>query len=142
MRCDITYGTNNEFGFDYLRDNMKPTKELQAQGQLNYAIIDEVDSILIDEARTPLIISGPAFDDVRKYAEADRIARLLKKETHFEVKEKERTCHLNDEGVREAERIAGDRKLLHARQHGVAPPDRQLRSRPIISTSGIATTSR
>src|SRR3954463_1325389 len=104
---DITYGTNNEFGFDYLRDNMKPSRELQAQGPLNYAIIDEVDSILIDEARTPLIISGPAFDDVRKYAEADRIARLLKNVVHFEVKEKERTCHLNDEGVREAERIAG-----------------------------------
>lgn len=104
---DVTYGTNNEFGFDYLRDNMKPTKDLQAQGQLHYAIIDEVDSILIDEARTPLIISGPAFDDVRKYAEADRIARLLKKELHFEVKEKERTCHLNDEGIREAERLAG-----------------------------------
>ncbi len=105
--CDITYGTNNEFGFDYLRDNMKPTRELQAQGNLNYAIIDEVDSILIDEARTPLIISGPAFDDVRKYAEADRIARLLKKGEHFEVKEKERTAHLTDDGVREAERIAG-----------------------------------
>ena len=74
---DITYGTNNEFGFDYLRDNMKPTKDLQSQKELYYAIIDEVDSILIDEARTPLIISGPAFDDVRKYAEADRIARLL-----------------------------------------------------------------
>src|SRR5262245_5741329 len=105
--CDITYGTNNEFGFDYLRDNMKPAREMQAQGQLHYAIIDEVDSILIDEARTPLIISGPAFDDVRKYAEADRISRLLKKDVHFEVKEKERTCHLNDEGIREAERIAG-----------------------------------
>jgi preprotein translocase subunit SecA len=105
--CDITYGTNNEFGFDYLRDNMKPTRELQAQGPLTYAIIDEVDSILIDEARTPLIISGPAFDDVRKYAEADRIARLLHKGEHFEVKEKERTCHLNDVGIREAERIAG-----------------------------------
>jgi preprotein translocase subunit SecA len=104
---DITYGTNNEFGFDYLRDNMKPVRELQAQGPLYYAIIDEVDSILIDEARTPLIISGPAFDDVRKYAEADRIARLLKKDVHFEVKEKERTCHLNDEGIREAERLAG-----------------------------------
>jgi preprotein translocase subunit SecA len=104
---DITYGTNNEFGFDYLRDNMKPTKETQAQGFLNYAIIDEVDSILIDEARTPLIISGPAFDDVKKYSEADRIARLLKKNEHFEVKEKERTCHLNDAGIREAERIAG-----------------------------------
>jgi len=105
--CDITYGTNNEFGFDYLRDNMKPSKDLQAQGQLYYAIIDEVDSILIDEARTPLIISGPAFDDVRKYAEADRIARLLRRDVHFEVKEKERTCHLTDEGVRDAERIAG-----------------------------------
>ncbi len=104
---DITYGTNNEFGFDYLRDNMKPTRETQSQGALNYAIIDEVDSILIDEARTPLIISGPAFDDVKKYSEADRIARLLKKGIHFEVKEKERTCHLNDEGIREAERIAG-----------------------------------
>ena len=104
---DITYGTNNEFGFDYLRDNMKPTKELQSQGKLHYGIIDEVDSILIDEARTPLIISGPAFDDVRKYAEADRIARLLRKDHHFEVKEKERTCHLNDEGIREAERLAG-----------------------------------
>ncbi|MDR3634813.1 MAG: preprotein translocase subunit SecA [Isosphaeraceae bacterium] len=104
---DITYGTNNEFGFDYLRDNMKPTREQQAQGILHYAIIDEVDSILIDEARTPLIISGPAFDDVRKYAEADRIARLLQKDKHFEVKEKERTCHLNDEGIREAERLAG-----------------------------------
>ncbi len=105
--CNITYGTNNEFGFDYLRDNMNPTRELQSQGELYYAIIDEVDSILIDEARTPLIISGPAFDDVRKYAEADRIARLLRRDAHFEVKEKERTCHLNDEGIREAERIAG-----------------------------------
>jgi preprotein translocase subunit SecA len=105
--CDITYGTNNEFGFDYLRDNMKPTKDYQSQGELNYAIIDEVDSILIDEARTPLIISGPAFDDVTKYAEADRIARQLKRDVHFEVKEKERTCHLNDEGVREAEKVAG-----------------------------------
>ncbi len=105
--CDITYGTNNEFGFDYLRDNMKPSPEHQCQKMLNYAIIDEVDSILIDEARTPLIISGPAFDDVRKYAEADRIARLLKRDLHFEVKEKERTCHLTDDGVREAEKIAG-----------------------------------
>jgi preprotein translocase subunit SecA len=105
--CDITYGTNNEFGFDYLRDNMKPTKDMQCQRELFYAIIDEVDSILIDEARTPLIISGPAFDDVARYAEADRIARQLRRDIHFEVKEKERTCHLTDEGVREAEKIAG-----------------------------------
>jgi preprotein translocase subunit SecA len=114
--CDITYGTNNEFGFDYLRDNMRPAargderypkESQQSQGRLNYAIVDEVDNILIDEARTPLIISGPAYDDVRKYSEADRIARLLKRDVHFVVNEKDHTAHLTDEGVREAERLAG-----------------------------------
>jgi preprotein translocase subunit SecA len=75
--CDITYGTNNEFGFDYLRDNMKTSIEQMVQGPLQYAIIDEVDSILIDEARTPLIISGPAFDDVTRYSKADQVARKL-----------------------------------------------------------------
>ena len=74
---DITYGTNNEFGFDYLRDNMKTSLDRMVQGQLQYAIIDEVDSILIDEARTPLIISGPAFDDVTRYKKADQVARKL-----------------------------------------------------------------
>jgi len=75
--CDITYGTNNEFGFDYLRDNMKMSLEQMVQGPLEYAIIDEVDSILIDEARTPLIISGPAFDDVNRYKKADQVAKKL-----------------------------------------------------------------
>ncbi|MGB2862285.1 MAG: preprotein translocase subunit SecA [Sedimentisphaerales bacterium] len=75
--CDITYGTNNEFGFDYLRDNMKTSIEQMVQGPLQYAIIDEVDSILIDEARTPLIISGPAFDDVTRYGKADQVSRKL-----------------------------------------------------------------
>jgi preprotein translocase subunit SecA len=75
--CDITYGTNNEFGFDYLRDNMKISLEQMVQGPLEYAIIDEVDSILIDEARTPLIISGPAYDDVDRYKKADQVARKL-----------------------------------------------------------------
>ncbi len=75
--CDITYGTNNEFGFDYLRDNMKISLQQMAQGPLEYAIIDEVDSILIDEARTPLIISGPAQDDVTRYKKADHVARQL-----------------------------------------------------------------
>ncbi len=75
--CDITYGTNSEFGFDYLRDNMKMNLRAQVQGPLDYVIIDEVDSILIDEARTPLIISGPAHDDVSKYKWADNIARVL-----------------------------------------------------------------
>jgi preprotein translocase subunit SecA len=74
---DITYGTNNEFGFDYLRDNMKISLEQMVQGPLQYAIIDEVDSILVDEARTPLIISGPAFDDVSRYKKADEVARRL-----------------------------------------------------------------
>jgi preprotein translocase subunit SecA len=114
--CDITYGTNNEFGFDYLRDNMRiaargddryPKNQQQSQGPLNFAIIDEVDNILIDEARTPLIISGPAEDDVTKYTRADKVARQLKKDVHFEVKEKEHTANLTDEGVREAERLAG-----------------------------------
>ncbi|TFG47871.1 MAG: preprotein translocase subunit SecA, partial [Candidatus Brocadiia bacterium] len=75
--CDITYGTNNEFGFDYLRDNMKISIEQMVQGELVYAIIDEVDSILVDEARTPLIISGPALDDVSRYKKADLVARKL-----------------------------------------------------------------
>ncbi len=114
--CDITYGTNNEFGFDYLRDNMRraarddkrfPKSQQQSQGRLNYAVIDEVDNILIDEARTPLIISGPAHDNPRKYADADRVARLLKEKVHFEVNEKDHNVGLTDEGVREAERLAG-----------------------------------
>lgn len=105
--CDITYGTNNEFGFDYLRDNMKMYAEEQVQGKLNYAIIDEIDNILIDEARTPLIISGRAHDDVSKYPKADKIARQLQRDLHFEVKEKEHTCHLTETGVRYAEELAG-----------------------------------
>ena len=114
--CDITYGTNNEFGFDYLRDNMRPAAKAdnryprsaqQVQGKLNYAIIDEVDNILIDEARTPLIISGPAHDDVNRYRVADRIARQLRRDAHFEVNEKEHSAHLTDDGVRRAEELAG-----------------------------------
>ncbi len=115
-QCDITYGTNNEFGFDYLRDNMRPAGKgddrfpsdaQQCQGPLNYAIIDEVDNILIDEARTPLIISGPADLDLGRYAEADRVARQLQKEIHFTVDEKQHNVTLTDEGVRAAEELAG-----------------------------------
>ncbi len=121
--CDITYGTNSEFGFDYLRDNMKPARwgdpnffPFQQQCQrppLNFAIIDEVDNILIDEARTPLIISGQAFSDLRRYTKANDIAVQLtdlQKNSpgkYFEVKEKEHTCHLTDEGIRKAEELAG-----------------------------------
>ncbi len=105
--CDITYGTSNQFGFDYLRDNMKPTNELQVQGPLDYAVVDEIDNILIDEARTPLIISGPAHDNLEKYPRANEIAKQLKVNVDFEVKEKDHTCHLTEEGVRRAEQLAG-----------------------------------
>lgn len=114
--CDITYGTNNEFGFDYLRDNMRPAArgderypkpQQQSQGNLNFAIIDEVDNILIDEARTPLIISGPAHQNIRQYGEADRIARALKRDEHFTVNEKDHSATLTDDGVRAAEKMAG-----------------------------------
>ena len=105
--CDILYGTNNEFGFDYLRDNMKWSTAEQVQKNLNFAIIDEVDSILIDEARTPLIISGPPEGKAEKYLMADRIARQLKEGEHFEVKEKEQQCLLTEEGIERAEELAG-----------------------------------
>jgi preprotein translocase subunit SecA len=105
--CDIVYGTNNEFGFDYLRDNMKQREEEQVQKQLYYAIVDEVDSILIDEARTPLIISGPAEESSDKYILADQVARKLVIDEHFEVKEKERSAHLLEAGIIEAEKLIG-----------------------------------
>ena len=104
---DITYGTNNEFGFDYLRDNMKTSRAEQVQGDLAYAIVDECDSVLIDEARTPLIISGPAFESTEKYAKADEVARGLRSGRDFEIKEKEHQCPLNEEGTRRAEELVG-----------------------------------
>jgi preprotein translocase subunit SecA len=105
--CDIVYGTNNEFGFDYLRDNMKTRSEEQVQKDLYFAIVDEVDSILIDEARTPLIISGPAEEGSDKYKLADKIARTLVAEEHYEVKEKEKSAHLLEAGIIEAEKMVG-----------------------------------
>jgi preprotein translocase subunit SecA len=104
---DITYGTNNEFGFDYLRDNMKSRADLQVQKHLHFAIVDEVDSILVDEARTPLIISGMPEQSTRKYYVADGVARRLVKGKHFEVKEKEHTVILTDEGIEEAQKLVG-----------------------------------
>jgi len=105
--CDITYGTNNEFGFDYLRDNMKIRKEDQVQRGLHYAIIDEVDSILIDEARTPLIISGPAEESTDKYYIANRVAQRLQRGRDYEVKEKEHQIVLTEEGIERAEKLVG-----------------------------------
>src|SRR5262249_22499914 len=97
--ADITYGTNNEFGFDYLRDNMAWSLEECVQRGHNFAIVDEVDSILIDEARTPLIISGPAEHSAKWYTEFARIAPLLKRDTHYEVDEGKRTVGVTEDGV-------------------------------------------
>jgi preprotein translocase subunit SecA len=105
--CDVTYGTNNEFGFDYLRDNMKWRADDQVQKRLNFAIVDEVDSILVDEARTPLIISGEGEGTTERYVLADRIARQLKPDVHFEIKLKEHQCILNEEGIDRAEKLVG-----------------------------------
>jgi preprotein translocase subunit SecA len=102
--CDVTYGTNNEIGFDYLRDNMKYRLDAMAQRPFNYAIVDEVDSILIDEARTPLIISGPAEDSSELYRRADTVIPRLQAE-HFEKDEKNRTVVLTDAGVEAVEDI-------------------------------------
>lgn len=114
-RSDVTYGTNNEFGFDYLRDNMKFSIERMAQRELNYAIVDEVDSILIDEARTPLIISGPSDPSTDKYKLVNNIIPGLKKETHFTVDEKAKSAILTQEGVAEAERRLGIENLYDSR---------------------------
>ena len=102
--ADITYGTNNEFGFDYLRDNMVIYKEERVQRKLNYCVVDEVDSILIDEARTPLIISGQGEKSTDFYKIADFFVKRLKVETHFTVDEKGHAVMLTDEGVEEAEK--------------------------------------
>ena len=101
---DITYGTNNEFGFDYLRDNMKFRMSDVVQKQHHYAIVDEVDSILVDEARTPLIISGPTEDSTDIYYKVDNLIRKLRKTDHFQVDEKTRTVSLLEDGVAAAEK--------------------------------------
>ena len=103
--CDITYGTNNEFGFDYLRDNMKFNIEDYVQRVLNYAIVDEVDSILIDEARTPLIISGPAEESTDKYYKINRIIPSLKQGEDYQLEEKSHTAFLTEEGVGHVEKL-------------------------------------
>jgi preprotein translocase subunit SecA len=106
-RADITYGTNNEFGFDYLRDNMKFDLATCVQRSHYFAIVDEVDSILIDEARTPLIISGASDDSTTKYYEADAVIPKLTRETEYQVDEKQHTATLTEAGIEKAERLLG-----------------------------------
>ena len=108
---DITYGTNNEFGFDYLRDNMKYERESMVQRKFNFAIVDEVDSILIDEARTPLIISGPTDDKTDLYLRVDAIVKQLQKES-YELDEKQKSIILTENGTELAERMLEDAGLL------------------------------
>ncbi|MBF0399274.1 MAG: preprotein translocase subunit SecA [Magnetococcales bacterium] len=110
--ADITYGTNNEFGFDFLRDNMKFTLEELVQRPLHYAIVDEVDSILIDEARTPLIISGPTEDNTDKYYRVDRLIPSLQKDIHFTIDEKTRTVVFTEEGSEKIESLLTEHGIL------------------------------
>jgi preprotein translocase subunit SecA len=114
--CDITYGTNNEYGFDYLRDNMKFHLEDMVQRELHYSIVDEVDSILIDEARTPLIISGPAEEATDKYVRVNSIIGYLKKDADYKVDEKARSVLLTeDSGIPKIERLLGVENLYDPR---------------------------
>ncbi len=103
--CDITYGTNNEFGFDYLRDNMSYSAEQMAQRNHSFVIVDEVDSILIDEARTPLIISGPTNRSMQDYSDANIIAMKLTKDDHFTVDEKDKVVLITEDGITKAEEL-------------------------------------
>ena len=98
MKNDILYTTNNELGFDYLRDNMVVKKENRVQRELNFAILDEVDSILIDEARTPLIISGGKMESKNLYVSADTFVKTLKKDTDYTVDEKTKSVSLTEDG--------------------------------------------
>ncbi|WP_373002647.1 preprotein translocase subunit SecA [Sulfurimonas sp.] len=110
-KCDITYGTNNEFGFDYLRDNMSYSADQMAQRNHNFVIVDEVDSILIDEARTPLIISGPTNRGLEDYKIADGIAMNLIKDEHFTVDEKDKVILITEDGITKAEELFGVENL-------------------------------
>ena len=105
--CDITYGTNNEFGFDYLRDNMAVDLHYTVQRELNYAIVDEVDNILIDEARTPLIISGQGDEGVDRYAQFAQIVAHLRNDVHYEIDLKRRSVSLTEEGIDRVESVLG-----------------------------------
>ena len=116
--ADITYGTNNEYGFDYLRDNMKFNLEDYVQRELHFAIVDEVDNILIDEARTPLIISGPAEESTQKYYSLNRVIPRLQREVDYAIDEKLRTATLTEEGVAKVERILGVRNLYDPSEIG------------------------
>lgn len=116
--ADITYGTNNEFGFDYLRDNMKFSLDDYVQRELQFAIVDEVDNILVDEARTPLIISGPAEESTQKYYSINRVIPRLQKDVDYSIDEKLRTATLTEEGIAKVERLLGVKNLYDPAEIG------------------------
>lgn len=109
--CDVTYGTNTEFGFDYLRDNMATDIDECVQRELNYAIVDEVDSILVDEARTPLIISGAGDEDVSNYTNADKFVKVRVREGDYAIDEKTKQIALTDSGVKKMEKFFGIKNI-------------------------------
>ena len=110
-QCDITYATNNELGFDFLRDNMKFTKESKVQRAFNYAVIDEVDSILIDEARTPLIISGPVDDSTEMHGKVNALVRMLEK-GDYEIDEKAKSVTLTEPGINRIELLLAENGMI------------------------------
>ena len=138
--CDITYGTNNEFGFDYLRDNMAMSRAVQVQRGHHYCIVDEIDSILIDEARTPLIISGRVADAAKLYVKFASIARGLQRDVHYEVDEEKRTVAPLEEGVHAVERALGidnlydqvSQNLVHQLQAGLRAKELYRKDRDYI----------
>jgi len=124
-QADVTYGTNSEFGFDYLRDNMRLSVEQRSQRGHHYAIIDEVDNVLIDEARTPLIISGPSFDDAETYVEMARVVKRLRPED-FEVNEKDRNVALTEIGETRVEELIGQPLRDPERPEDITPEQARL----------------
>jgi len=142
--CDITYGTNNEFGFDYLRDNMAMSLERKVQRGHAYCIVDEVDSILIDEARTPLIISGRVADAAKLYYKFASVVRGLKRDTHYDVDEEKRTVAPTDEGVEAIEKALGvenmydeiSSNLVHQLQAALKAKELFKRDKDYVVASG------
>ena len=143
--CDVTYGTNNELGFDYLRDNMAMTREDQVQRGHRYCIVDEIDSILIDEARTPLIISGRVADAAKQYTRFAAVARGLRRDVHYEVDEEKRTVAPLEEGVHEVERVLDvenlydmvSQNLVHQLQAALRAKELYKRDRDYIIDRGM-----
>ncbi|MBU1071536.1 preprotein translocase subunit SecA [Patescibacteria group bacterium] len=132
-KADITYGTNNEFGFDYLRDNMARSLEGQVQREHHFAIVDEVDSILIDEARTPLIISAPDSEPTQKYYQFSQLITSLSKDTDYDLDEKQRTVNLTDHGLRKVEKILKVENLYEQDYKTLHHIEQALKSRTLFA---------